>query len=175
MAKPVTRDPDRDLQRVLEAWSGVVSHVRTHVVSARAALSDLRPLRVEEDVVVLGLDREFESQLAELQGGRIETALPNALSRALDRRVGFRIELTDGLPCPARTGNRATGAEPPSPQTPEPSAAGAGDDSTVAAAFGAVAPKPDGRTAGASRNWAEEPAVQEALAVFGGRVIDVRE
>jgi len=142
-----------DFDKLARGWPKIIEKVGRIAPLIRGALADTRPLRVEKNKVVVGFDPEFKSEMDRMQAPRNRKAVEHAAASLLGRKVAAVFEISTGEPAPA--------------PREEPS-----DHETS----GGQAKKEGTRgRKGAKRNWSEDATVQEALDMFRGSIVDVRE
>jgi len=153
---PPAADDSLVLKLTVE-WREVVERVAKLAPTARGALLDARPLRVEGDAVLIGLDREFANEMKDLEISRNRRAIEQVLTAMFKRPIKVKFTLADVSVSEERTGAArsaaTTGAVPTGP--------GQGN-----ALPGKKRPV---------REWAKDPAVRKGLEIFGGTIVDVRE
>ncbi len=136
--------PGVQLERLKEDWAGVVEKVGRVVTTARKLLADCKPIEVTAKKVIIGLDDEFASEIAQLRSDRVKKALQVSLKDLLGRDVSVEFEVV---------GRQATGS-------PEDEVA--------------PAPKSDGAGVKSTRELADNPTVSKMLRHFNGTIKEIR-
>jgi DNA polymerase-3 subunit gamma/tau len=139
---------------VRDAWPDIVAQAAKLAMAVRHLLADARPRSVGRDRVTVEVDREFASELHELEVPRNRTAVEMAVRDVLGRDVKVVFEAGDiagegggGV----RTGEtRAAARRPRKGEAPE---------------TGSSRKKP----------WADDPAVRKVMDAFKGTIVEVRE
>ena len=153
---PPAAGSDNPLDTLQHNWHDVIARAGKLLVGLRTILTDTRPVRVEGDKVVIGVDEEFKERLAELQMPQHRKAVEHALGEVLRRKVEVVFE-------PASLKTKRAGEEAAS-EAPRPEAPAAKEESA--------------KKAGAAKSrqeWASDPTVQKAMKTFGGTIREVRE
>jgi len=134
-----------EVRSLMERWKEVTDKVGKIAVAARSIMADIRPIRVEKDRVVLGFDPEFADEADRFRDVRSRKALEHVLGTMLKREVSVDISVVPGEPVVPQAG-------------PPPQQAG-----------------PKGKKGKSKQDLMKDPAVQKALDVFEGSIVDVRE
>ena len=142
-----------DFDKLARGWPKIIEKVGRIAPLIRGALADTRPLRLEKNKVVVGFDPEFKSEMDRMEAPRNRKAVEHAVASLLGRKVAAVFEISTAEPAPAPR-------EEPSDH--ETSGGQAKKDGTRG-------------KKGAKRNWSEDATVQEALDMFRGSIVDVRE
>jgi hypothetical protein len=148
-----TPDGIAERNRLVGAWAEITARTVRVVPTLRPALADTKPLRVQGDRVVIGVDREFVSHAKDLVVPRNRKALEHVIGEVLKRTIVVEVEETD-------LGTVAPPAEPEAVAPP---------------ADAAEAPAAAGRTVRTRQQWQDDPAVKKAQATFKGKIVDIRD
>lgn len=142
--------PTDELAMLVQRWKEVTDKVGKIAVAARSVLADVRPARIDKDRVVLAFDPEFADESERFRDMRMRKALEHVLGTILKRDV--TVDITVAAPDSGSAGQLFEPAPP--------------------AAGGTATKEKKGKT---RQDLLKDPAVQKAIDVFGGTVIDVRE
>jgi DNA polymerase-3 subunit gamma/tau len=151
-----------DLRRLVGEWGEVVRKMAKKAVLARGVLSNVRPVGVDANKVVLGYDREFAEEIERFERGRDRLALELTLGAVVRRTVRVEFVAVEGALDVAAANAVAASAEAANAE------AGGGEP----AGGGGQAPRAGKRS---RQELAQDPTVRKALETFGGTIIDVRE
>ncbi len=145
-----------ELRDLMREWKALKEKVAKQAVQAKAILADARPVAVDAGRVVLAFDAEFPQEMKRFETGRDRLALEYALGAFLKRKVkvDFVLVARDPLAEAAASAPEAAKA------AAAPSAGGSGAA---------------GRKGKSPQEWAKDPAVNKALEMFNGTILDVRE
>jgi DNA polymerase-3 subunit gamma/tau len=147
-----------DLKRLQDNWAQVMEKAGKTSIKAKRLLIDARPIAVDGDKVVIGLDAEFADEIQEIKGGlREREALESGLHSVLLRKVTFELREADMASLPREPPDGQPGRRP-EPESPTPAAAD-------------VARKPGAKT---RKDLIEDPMVQKTLEAFSGSITEVR-
>ena len=141
-------EPTDELKMLTQRWKEITEKVGKIAVATRSVLPDVRPARVEKDRVVLAFDPEFADESERFNDVRMRRALEHVLGVILKRDVSVDIIVAAVEQAPVDAKGES------------------------AAPVHAAAKGKNGRT---RQDLLNDPAVQKALDVFGGTVVDVRE
>jgi hypothetical protein len=139
-----------------KSWHEIAQKAGNMAVVIKSLLVDARPLSVDHDKVVIGIDPEFADEQERLKDSRSKGAVEHAVSSFLGRSVKVTFKVAD-LEAAAAAGPKAV-REAPKPQ--------------------AEAPHKEKQSKGQAKTRGDlmkDPAVQKALDMFEGSVVDVRE
>ncbi|MFC1453389.1 DNA polymerase III subunit gamma/tau [Verrucomicrobiota bacterium] len=142
-----------DLERLCGEWQKVSESVARVTSLLRGVLADARPLSVTENRVVIGFDPDFSDELERVEVPRNRKAVEHVVSRALGRPVVVEFTLA-----PGRAEADVNAVDP---------AGTTADDEPAEPARG--------RGKRSVREWMTDPAVQKAVEVFDGTVLEVRQ
>ncbi len=126
-------------------WDDILRRVSVYAVTARECLADARPLTIEDAHVVIGFEPEFEENMKKAQSPRVSRGIQHVLSEILQRPVSVGFKVIE------ETDTR-----------PIPSDQGAVEHEAA-------------QSEEHSGAWADNPAVRNAIEVFKGSIIDIRE
>ena len=155
-----------ELSLLRERWGEIAGKAGKIVVMARNTLADAIPVAATADKVVVAFDPEFASEASGPASARIRRALETVLNAVLGRKVAVEFQ-TEGAPPEAS----------PVDEEGAPRGDGGTEEPAVPGAAPRIAAGPaGGKSAGMKqRDWSKDPAVESALKVFGGKILDVRE
>lgn len=163
---PPPSEPTTELARLQSQWSQVIEIAGRILLGARAVLAETRPVSVDHNRVILKLDPDTPRAVVDLPA-RTRRAVERALRTFLGRNVHVEWRFRD----------QEVSEEPPAPD-PEP-AAGVRDRTKAegirASPQRAMPANEPADLAFRIKTWSQNPQVQEALKLFGGRVVDVRD
>lgn len=142
--------------KVADKWQAIIDKVGLISVAARSGLADARPVRVDDETVVIGFEPEFAHEIDRFKNLRNRKAVEKALERELGRSVGVVFEVVSGagrLAVREKPVERAPGGiESGSKQKPE-----------------------DGGRKKSERELIADPRVQKVMEVFDGSILEVRD
>ena len=142
-----------EVAMLMARWKEISEKVSKIAQSARGILPDVRPVRVEKDRVFLAFDPEFADEAERFHDVRMKKGLEHVLGALLNREVTVAITVAAEAP-----GNRAT------PVVARPAPGKAPEDKAE-----------KGKKGRSRQEIIDDPAVQKALDIFGGTIVDVRE
>ena len=146
---------EKDLGSLTRDWAKVIDKIGKIAPLIKSALADTRPLRVEKDKVVVGFDPEFKTEMSRFSAPRNRKAVEHAVGGLLGRKVSAVFEVAaSGL---ARATAVAREAQASYDAPKEASSNKKADQGKK------------------KRDWTEEATVKEALDMFRGSIVDVRE
>jgi len=144
--------PGDQLEFLLGNWGDIVEKIAKMAVGTKSLLLDARPLEVDDVKVVIGVEQEFASEMERLESPRNKKAIEHVLGTALKHMVAVVFKVSGSF---IKEGTGMTVQEVKRKATPAPAPA-----------------KGQPRT---KRELIDDPAVQKALDVFDGTILDVRE
>jgi DNA polymerase-3 subunit gamma/tau len=139
-----------ELKMLIQRWKEISEKVGKIAVATRSVLPDVRPVRVEKDRVVLAFDPEFADESERFHDLRMRKALEHVLGTMLKRDVSVDVTVAKS---DAGEAGQAFEPVPPAPA-----------DTTT-----------KGKNGKTRQDLLNDPAVQKAMDVFGGTIVDVRE
>jgi len=145
-------EPGDELALLQSNWSEIVDKIGKMAVGTKSLLIDARPLEVDDVKVTIGFEQEFANEMERLEAPRNRMAVEHVIGATLKHVVAAVFKLSESF-----VKENAGKAAPPAKQK--------------AAAVPAAA-KGQPRT---KRQLIDDPAVQKALDVFDGTILDVRE
>jgi DNA polymerase-3 subunit gamma/tau len=165
--EPSVGSRENELPLLLDHWADVVEKVGKIAIAVRSTLIDARPLAIEGDRVVIGLDAEFEDEIVSFESVRNRKAVERVLSVVLRRTVNAEFKVCE------RNLAEERGADEAIAVVDEKLPAKEAESGTAQESDGdAEAGKAVGRN---KREWLEDPAVQKTLEVFNGTILKIRE
>ncbi len=148
--KPAPEKPSSGItvSDILEKWHAIVEKVGQISVAARGSLSDARPVRIEGSTVVIGFDPDFSHEIDRFKNLRNRKAVEKALERELEQKLDVKFEVSKDIEyAPEKKPAKAKeGKEPGKPM--------------------AMNKKSE---------LISDPAVQKAMEMFDGNIMEVRE
>ena len=155
---------ESELRLLSEKWSEVIDRAAKVSVVVRSSLVDARPIAVEGDMVTIAFETECASEQKNLEVPRNRKALEHALGNVVRRDVRVAFTTQEGVV----TQEIPNEGEPAVSAPPEEG--GAGEEPA------GKTTKSDGkRRKKTHREWADDPSVQQALDMFNGTIVEVRE
>jgi len=154
---PERNEADGDeLAMLVKIWPETLGKIGQVAPFTKNTLRDSRPLAVEPDKVVIGLDAEFAGEKEKLTASRDKLAVERVLSRIVKREVAVEFKIAE----------MDLDEEPE--RVPEKKTAGKGTAGSGQEHHGKA------KHASPSGDMTDHPLVKEAQELFGGRVIAVR-
>lgn len=154
-AAPLMSGIGDELVMLKESWHDIVDKVGKMAVGTKSLLLDARPIGVDSGTVKIGFDPEFADEIERFDVPRNRKAIEHVISAMLKRTVSAVLTVSDVI-----AQERAAGAVPEAKHRP------------AVPAGNAPALKGQPKT---KRDLIDDPAVQKALDVFDGTILDVRE
>lgn len=160
------------LDDVLRHWPDILDRVAKIAPMTRQALLDAKPLAMEEEGVLIGIDPEFPDAMQRLSVSRNQRAIQRVLEQVCGTRpVPVRFEWLDAGSS-STWADHGNGSEDPDRRsqadTPQEDAPPAGEEP----------PAPDRAQPSPHRSkqdWLADPVVRKTLEAFNGDLADVRE
>jgi DNA polymerase-3 subunit gamma/tau len=157
---------DDELGVITAQWYNLVEKAARISPSVRTCLVDTRPISVELDTVMIGVDPEFEDKLDQMKYIRNQRAIQHILKQVLRRpvTVHFKLmsdaDLDEYLPSDHPVSEAMWAAEKKqSAMTDEDEH---GEDTVPADPTNL-------------EDWIKDPSVKKVMELFNGRIVDVRE
>lgn len=161
--------PQDECGLLVARWKQIVDDVAKVAPLARRDLLDARPAAVEGSTVTLAFDPEFASETEDFKSGRNRKALEHVLSGLLRREIHVKITLAESSGGEPASREAAPVAPTVAPAAPAPQAEGHGGHRQEPPAKG------DRKNKMSRQNLIGHQAVQKALEVLDGSIIEVRE
>jgi len=141
------RSFDEEIKLLENQWRDVIDYMSKVDTLSRRYFIDTVPLRIEETVLVIGIDPEFVSEKAAFEAPRIYKTLSRIVERKLDRKVRIDFESLTS------------------------------ETKKVLPADHLVAEKKESSDEELSgvQKWYKNPVVKEVVEAFNGAITDVRE
>ena len=157
--EPVPDDvnPSRDLAILAAEWDDIIERAGKIAPPVRVCLKDCKPVAVAADSVTLAVDPEFPEYLDRLTAARSKRALQHVIKESLRRPVSLHVEVGDDASFHEAV-QAATAASEEEAEDEEPDYE-----------------SPAITNAGSIHDWKQDPAVQRALEVFNGTIVEIRE
>lgn len=149
-ARELAGKSDLSVEKVAAKWPSIVELVGQISVAARGGLADARPIRIDDDVVVIGFEADFAHEIDRFKNLRNRKAVEKALERELGRSVDVTFEV-------ASDADMASAFE-------------VAADVSVAEEPSELSAKAKGKV-----DIISDPAVQKAMEMFDGSILEVRE
>jgi DNA polymerase-3 subunit gamma/tau len=146
-------DPESELKMLKENWRTVVDKAGAIAVGCKSMLLDARPLAVAGNKVTIGFDPEFADEVETMKVPRNRMAVEHTIGAMLKRTVVAEYCLSDTV-AQDRLADNPKAVKSHSAQTGSATEKG----------------KPKNK-----RELIDDPAVQKALDVLDGTILDVRE
>lgn len=145
---------ETDYPGLVQDWPSLIGKIGRMAPLTRGYLKDARPIGVEGNTVILGIDAEFAGNQERLEMPRNLQAIRKAVSESLHRPVNIRFKTVADL---------AALATPPPPR-----------DQAQAGPAAEPAPEKSRQPRDAKARVLEDPAVRNVLEAFDGTIIDIR-
>ncbi len=92
-------DFDRELKSLLEDWNEICESFGHVVPACRKTLKDTRPVSLEADWLVIGVDSEFyDDDLKSIESSRSKVVLQQIIKERLNREIWIKFKQIDVLP-----------------------------------------------------------------------------
>jgi DNA polymerase-3 subunit gamma/tau len=146
---PEQSSPDLTVAAIADKWDAIVEKVGQISVAARGSLSDAHPVRIEGDTVVIGFEPDFAHEIDRFKNLRNRKAVEKALEREVGQKIEVKFEVSSDIEYSSEEKLPAAAKEAPS------------------------AEKPSGMNK--KSELISDPAVQKAMEMFDGNIMEVRE